>query len=102
MKATTTVRPSIYNLFYETFGDDFKVDAKLSRYTSARVGGPAEMFLTVYSAAELQQAVELAYDKKVPYFILGGGSNIPKIGKFPKKQPLNCHHQNSFVTNPKT
>lgn len=76
MKATTTVRPSIYNMFYEIFGDDFQVDAQLSRYTSARVGGPAEMFLTIYNATELQKAVELAYAKHVPYFILGGGSNI--------------------------
>jgi len=76
MKTTTSIRQSIYNLFHETFGDDFQADVPLSRYTSARVGGPAQMFLTVYSADELKKAVEIAYSKHIPYFILGGGSNI--------------------------
>jgi UDP-N-acetylmuramate dehydrogenase len=52
------------------------VGEPLNRFTSARVGGPAEMFLTVNTAEELLQAVELAYGQKIPYFILGGGSNI--------------------------
>lgn len=76
MKTTTTIRLSTYKLFYETFGDDLQLDAALGRYTSARVGGTAEMFLTVTSAAALQQAVELAHNQQIPYFILGGGSNI--------------------------
>ncbi len=62
--------------FQELFGDQFQTYVNLDRYTSARVGGPAEMFLTVHSAAELQTAVELAYSRHIPYFILGGGSNI--------------------------
>jgi UDP-N-acetylmuramate dehydrogenase len=76
MKTTTTVRLSTYKLFYEAFGDDLQLDISLNRYTSARVGGPAEMFLTVTNAAMLEKAVELAYSQQIPYFILGGGSNI--------------------------
>jgi UDP-N-acetylmuramate dehydrogenase len=48
----------------------------LSRFTSARVGGPADLFLTVHNATELQSAVEMAYHLGLPYFMLGGGSNI--------------------------
>jgi UDP-N-acetylmuramate dehydrogenase len=48
----------------------------ISRYTSARVGGQAEMLVTVNSAQELQLAADLAYSQSVPYFVLGGGSNI--------------------------
>lgn len=62
--------------FQNLFGDQFQTNVTLSRYTSARVGGPAEMYLTVKSASELQTAVELAYARRIPYFILGGGSNI--------------------------
>lgn len=76
MRTTTTIRLATYKLFYETFGDDLQLDVPLSRYTSARVGGPAEMFLTIHSADALQKAVELAYAEQIPYFILGGGSNI--------------------------
>jgi UDP-N-acetylmuramate dehydrogenase len=62
--------------FQELFGEQFQTGVSLARYTSARVGGPAEMFLTVYNATELQTAVELAYSQRINYFVLGGGSNI--------------------------
>lgn len=74
MKVTTSIR--VYERFHELFGDQLQIQASLARYTSARVGGPAEMFLTVKDAAELQTAVELAHTHRVPYFILGGGSNV--------------------------
>jgi UDP-N-acetylmuramate dehydrogenase len=60
----------------EAFGDEFQRDVALSRYTSARVGGKADMFLTVHNVSDLQTAVEMAHALSVPYFVLGGGSNI--------------------------
>lgn len=62
--------------FETAFGDRFKRQQTLAKYTSARVGGAAEMFVTVENAAELQKAVELASQHDIPFFILGGGSNI--------------------------
>ncbi len=62
--------------FQELFGEQCQVNTPLGRYTSARVGGPAELFVTVTSGMELQTAVELAYACRINYFILGGGSNI--------------------------
>lgn len=76
MDLEISVREAIYRQFRERFGGQFKLDESMARYTSARVGGPAEMFITVNSASELQSAVELAYTLGVPYLILGGGSNI--------------------------
>lgn len=76
MNLTTSVLDAIYERFREAFGDQFQNNVELSRYTSARVGGPAEMFLAVHKASELQAAAELAYAQSIPYFILGGGSNI--------------------------
>ncbi|MDX1413394.1 MAG: UDP-N-acetylmuramate dehydrogenase [Candidatus Promineifilaceae bacterium] len=76
MKVRTAVSEMTRDQFQEVFGDTLKVNEPLSRYTSARVGGPAEMFLSVRTARELQQAVEMAYHQKIPYFVLGGGSNI--------------------------
>lgn len=72
----TSVSKSVFSRFEEAFGDAFETGTHLSRYTSARVGGPAEMFVTVRNADELQTAVHLAYVQHIPYFILGGGSNI--------------------------
>lgn len=67
---------SVSQRFAEAFGDHFKLDEPLAKYTSARVGGPAEMFVQVSSVTELVQAVELATQSHTPFFVLGGGSNI--------------------------
>ncbi|MCB8944698.1 MAG: UDP-N-acetylmuramate dehydrogenase [Ardenticatenaceae bacterium] len=76
MNLKTTVRETIYKRYREVFGEAFQVDVPLARYTSARVGGMADMFVTVRNATELQMAAELAYVQHLPYFVLGGGSNI--------------------------
>lgn len=76
MNLKTSVLEAIQMRFGEIFGERFQLDVPLAKYTSARVGGPAEMFVTVENALELQTAVELAYAQHIPYFILGGGSNI--------------------------
>lgn len=72
----TTVAEAIQGRFREAFGERFKLNVSLARFTSARIGGPAEMFVTVNNTAELITAVELAYHQHLPYLILGGGSNI--------------------------
>jgi UDP-N-acetylmuramate dehydrogenase len=74
MKSETTVQQ--ISQFRDVFGEKLQIGVMMSRYTSARVGGPADMFLVVESALELQTAVSLAYTLGVPTFILGGGSNI--------------------------
>ena len=60
----------------QIFGDQLQISEPLARHTTARVGGPAELFLTVSSADQLLTAVEVAYAAGLPYFILGGGSNV--------------------------
>ena len=76
MDLSTSVSESVYTYFHEVFGDQLQLDVPLARYTSARVGGAAEMFLAVTDSMQLKTAVEMAYKKYMPYFILGGGSNI--------------------------
>lgn len=76
MSVNTAVSEMTRKQFREVFGETLKVNEPLSRFTSARVGGPAEMFLTVHTADDLHHAVDMAYSQKIPYFILGGGSNI--------------------------
>jgi len=76
MDLQTSVLKVTYERFKQVFDDAFQLDVPMSRYTSARVGGPADMFVTVHSASELQMAAELAYSNHVRYMVLGGGSNI--------------------------
>lgn len=49
---------------------------KLAPYTTFRIGGPADYFLEANSVDDLVLGINMAQDLKVPYFILGAGSNI--------------------------
>ncbi len=48
----------------------------LSRHTYFKIGGPADLFLTVNTKEELIKVVRLAIQHQLNYFILGGGSNL--------------------------
>lgn len=48
----------------------------LKEYTTFRIGGPARFFCIVTNEDELIEAIGFSKKNKVPYFILGGGSNI--------------------------
>ena len=48
----------------------------LAPYTSFKIGGPAKYFTIIKNNNDLIKAVEFAKSKKLPFFILGGGSNI--------------------------
>ncbi len=48
----------------------------LAPFTYAKIGGPAQKFIIANSQAELVSAVKRAINKKIPYRVLGGGSNV--------------------------
>ncbi len=49
---------------------------KLSKYSTFQIGGPADFFYKLEDPADLNPLLQFAKKKKIPYFILGGGSNI--------------------------
>lgn len=51
-------------------------DESLSRHTSWRIGGPADILVIPSSISQLQQTMQLALGAGVPWFILGRGSNV--------------------------
>ncbi len=55
---------------------NFKINEPLSRYTTSRLGGPADALIEVTSAAELKDVVIAARQIEVPVLILGGGANV--------------------------
>lgn len=48
----------------------------LARYTSARVGGPADGIVEVNSADELARVAGRLWAQGQPFWVLGGGSNV--------------------------
>ena len=58
------------------FGTAVQENVLLAPYTSARIGGPADVFVTVASADELADAMKIIWDYGMPFYILGSGSNL--------------------------
>ncbi len=53
-----------------------KVNQSLAEFTSFRIGGPADFFITVESETELMRAERAAHRAGVPTFCLGHGTNL--------------------------
>ena len=66
------VRTKINNLLAE---DEILREEPMYKHTSFRIGGPAELFL-MPKRDELPRLMELLRMEKVPFLILGNGSNV--------------------------
>jgi UDP-N-acetylmuramate dehydrogenase len=53
-----------------------KKDILLSEFSNYKIGGPASYFFAAKNDGEIIEAVKWAKDKKLPIFILGGGTNL--------------------------
>jgi UDP-N-acetylmuramate dehydrogenase len=51
-------------------------DEPLARFTTMRVGGPADLFVVAHNAFELRALVRFARARAIPFVILGRGSNL--------------------------
>src|SRR5919108_2807205 len=70
----TLVHP--IDVLYAKLGDKVKENVSLAPYTSARIGGPADILITVESADELARTIKLLHKQEMDTIILGGGSNV--------------------------
>ncbi len=57
-------------------GERVKENELLARYTTLKVGGPADLFYDAKTTDELVHAMTSARRLDIPVFILGGGSNL--------------------------
>jgi len=58
------------------FGEAVQENVILAPYTSARIGGPADVLVTVKSVDEFANVANFLGEQDIPYFLLGGGSNV--------------------------
>ncbi|MGN1108474.1 MAG: UDP-N-acetylmuramate dehydrogenase, partial [Oscillospiraceae bacterium] len=56
-------------------------DHILAPHTSMKIGGPCDVFLRVSDEVSLKEALTVCREDKLPYFILGKGSNLLISGK---------------------
>lgn len=60
----------------DIFGDRVRFDEPLGPYTSWKIGGPADAFAVVEREEELADAMRLCFKRRLPWFVLGSGSNV--------------------------
>ncbi|HTX58349.1 MAG TPA: UDP-N-acetylmuramate dehydrogenase [Verrucomicrobiae bacterium] len=53
-----------------------RFDEPLAPYTSWKIGGPADALVQVEDEAELAAIMRLCFKRRLPWFALGGGSNL--------------------------
>lgn len=51
-------------------------NVSLKPLTTFKVGGPARYYVRAQAPAEIGEAVDFAEERKIPFYILGGGSNV--------------------------
>jgi UDP-N-acetylmuramate dehydrogenase len=51
-------------------------DEPLARFTTMRVGGPADLFAVVHNAFELRALVRFARSRSIPHLLIGRGSDL--------------------------
>src|SRR4030095_4992805 len=64
------------DILYAKLGDKVKENVSLAPYTSARIGGPADMLIAAESVDELTRTIKLLQRQEMDYLLLGGGSNV--------------------------
>ena len=63
--------------FKEILGEDGLLEQEsMAQHTTFKTGGPADWFLMPKSAEQLKEAIALLRQEKIPYYILGNGSNL--------------------------
>jgi len=70
------MRPELGARLTALLGQRARFALPLARYTSFRIGGPADALAEPDTLAELQTLLTLLHAESVPFFLLGGGTNI--------------------------
>jgi UDP-N-acetylmuramate dehydrogenase len=60
----------------DIFGERVAFDEPLARYTSWKIGGPADAFVTVHDENELAELMRFCLRRRMAWWIIGAGSNV--------------------------
>jgi UDP-N-acetylmuramate dehydrogenase len=66
----------IKEILKREFGENLKYHESMKKHTYIGIGGPAEYFFTAYELDKLVQSIKIAQKMKIPYLVIGSGSNI--------------------------
>ena len=69
-------RDTQYSDFLEKYDGMIKRNELMSAHTTFRTGGEADLYTEATSAGLLAQAIRIAREMGIPFFIVGEGSNL--------------------------
>jgi len=64
------------NALREEFSHAIKLNAPMAKYSSARVGGKADVFIATSNAEDLTKVIRRLWEYDMPFIVLGGCSNV--------------------------
>lgn len=67
---------SVFVDFCKEIGLDVKLDEPMSKHTSFKTGGNADVFVTAHTTSQLCALLETAKALEIPVFVIGKGSNL--------------------------
>lgn len=70
------MHPELREQLVRLLGERIRFAFPLARYTSFRIGGPADAFAEPTTLEELRTLLAILHAEGVPFFLLGGGTNI--------------------------
>ena len=68
--------PDTLNQLRNLFGERLQQDVLLSRFSTSRIGGPAEALIIIKTREEFIQAARILWENKEEFRVIGSGSNI--------------------------
>ena len=65
-----------YKSLIESFGCEVRADEPMKNHTSFKIGGSADLFVTVGDDRQLSAVIGFCSENGIPLFVLGNGSNL--------------------------
>ena len=62
--------------FLDSFKIEYLKDEPMSRHTSFRIGGNADIFILPHNIKQLEKTVNYCRKENIPFEIVGKGSNL--------------------------
>ncbi|MBC7087591.1 MAG: UDP-N-acetylmuramate dehydrogenase [Tissierellales bacterium] len=66
----------IFELYSKYSFSDIRFNELMKNHTSFKIGGPADIFIIPETIEELINAIKIARESNIPYFVMGNGTNL--------------------------
>lgn len=62
--------------FQDEIGSPLERNISLAEHSKFKIGGPADFFFVAETPYQLKKSIEISYKYKIPFLIIGEGTNI--------------------------